>query len=156
MDIWSKSKRSAVMSRIRSRNTGPELAVRHLLWSMGYRYRLHARELPGTPDIVFRRKHAAIFVHGCFWHLHAGCRDGTLPKSRKKYWHTKLRNNTIRDRRQIRTLRLSGWRVLRLWECEVQNYPKQVSTKLNRFLRAKQPGREGNSHPGATKDGTAA
>jgi DNA mismatch endonuclease (patch repair protein) len=102
MDIWSKEKRSHVMSRILSTNTGPEQRVRKILSSLGYRYRLHIKNLPGKPDIVLRKYNAIIFVHGCFWHLHSGCRDGTIPKTRTDYWTEKLSRNQQRDLKHIR------------------------------------------------------
>lgn len=135
MDIWTKEKRSDVMSRILSHNTKPEQRVRKMLTSMGYRYRLNVKDLPGKPDIVFRKYKLVIFVHGCFWHLHSSCRDGTLPKTRKSYWHTKLLKNKSRDARNIRALRGLGWKVLRLWECEIESKPDIVMNKLGKFLQ---------------------
>ena len=135
MDIWTKEKRSEVMARILSYNTKPEQRVRKMLTSMGYRYRLNVKDLPGKPDIVFRKYKSVIFVHGCFWHLHSGCRDGTLPKTRKSYWHTKLLKNKTRDARNIRALRRQGWKVLRLWECEIERKPEIVMNKLIKFLQ---------------------
>src|SRR5947208_4109548 len=110
MDIWSKQKRSQVMSRILSSNTGPEQRVRKMLSSLGYRFRLHVKTIPGKPDIVLRKYNAVIFVHGCFWHLHSNCRDGTIPKTRVEYWQTKLLRNKQRDSQRIRELRHQGWR----------------------------------------------
>ncbi len=133
MDIWSKEKRSQVMSRILGKNTKPELIVRKMLTAMGYRYRLHVKALPGKPDIVLRRHNTVIFVHGCFWHLHT-CRDGTMPKSRTEYWEEKLLRNKQRDKKHINALRKSGWQVLRLWECEVETHPERVCRKIERLL----------------------
>ena len=135
MDIWTKEKRSEVMSRILSYNTKPEQRVRKMLTSMGYRYRLNVKDLLGKPDIVFRKYKSVIFVHGCFWHLHSGCRDGTLPKTRKSYWHTKLLKNKTRDACNIRALRRQGWKVLRLWECEIERKPEIVMNRLGKFLQ---------------------
>ena len=135
MDIWTKEKRSEVMSRILSYDTKPEQRVRKILTSMGYRYRLNVKKLPGKPDIVFLKYKSVIFVHGCFWHLHSGCRDGTLPKTRKSYWHTKLLKNKTRGARNIRALRRQGWKVLRLWECEIERKPEIVMNKLIKFLQ---------------------
>lgn len=135
MDIWTKEKRSEVMSKILSSNTKPELLVRKMLTSMGFRYRLNVKSLPGKPDIVMRKYNAIIFVHGCFWHLHSGCRDGALPKTRKTYWHPKLLANKERDARNIRILKEQGWKVLRLWECEIEKYPEVVMEKLRTFLQ---------------------
>jgi len=134
MDIWTKEKRSKVMARILSYNTKPEQRVRKMLTSMGYRYRLNIKELPGKPDIVFRKYKSVIFVHGCFWHVHSGCRDGTLPKTRKSYWHTKLLKNKARDAHNICALHRQGWKVLRLWECEIERKPEIVMNKLRKFL----------------------
>jgi DNA mismatch endonuclease (patch repair protein) len=136
MDIWSKKKRSYVMSRILSRDTQPELTVRRILRQLGYRYRLHGKRLPGKPDIVFPGLQKVIFVHGCFWHLHKGCRDGTIPKTRVKYWTDKLQNNAIRDKKNTRNLRKAGWKVLRLWECQTIK-TKLLSIKMQRFLKGK-------------------
>jgi len=134
MDIWPKEKRSEVMSHILAKNTKPERSVRKMLTGLGYRYRLHARKLPGKPDIILKRYNVVIFVHGCFWHLHKCCRDGTLPKTRKKYWQTKLLRNRERDIRYIRELKKQGWKVLRLWECEIEKKPEWVRDKLSAFL----------------------
>lgn len=121
------------MSQILGKNTRPELLVRKLLTSMGYRYRLNVKGLPGKPDIVLRKYSAIIFVHGCFWHLHT-CRDGTIPKTRTEYWTDKLLRNKIRDRLHIDTLKKAGWRVLRLWECEIEKHPDRVATRIFKFL----------------------
>jgi DNA mismatch endonuclease (patch repair protein) len=134
MDIWSKEKRSGVMSRILGKNTKPERRVRKILTDLGFRYRLHAKKLPGKPDIILSRYNTAIFVHGCFWHLHKGCRDGTVPKTRKKYWQTKLLRNRERDIQNMRELKKQGWKVLRLWECEIEKKPEWVKDKLYTFL----------------------
>ena len=134
MDIWSKEKRSEVMSRILSSNTGPERRVRKIITALGYRYRLNVKDLPGKPDIVLRRYNAIIFVHGCFWHLHSKCRDGTIPKSRTEYWEKKLLKNKKRDAKNIRKLRRQGWRVLRLWECEIDKNPDKVIKKIEKLL----------------------
>lgn len=134
MDIWSKEKRSEVMSKILSNNTGPERRVRKILSTLGYRYRLNVRNLPGKPDIVLRKYDSIIFVHGCFWHLHSKCRDGTVPKTRTDYWREKLYKNKARDARNMRDLRKKGWKVLRLWECEIERKPERVINKLRKFL----------------------
>ena len=136
MDIWSKEKRSQVMSRILAKNTKPELKVRKILTDLGCRYRLHVKSLPGKPDIVLRRYSTVIFVHGCFWHLHSCCRDGTIPKSRTEYWREKLLKNKTRDRKNMQMLRREGWKVLRLWECEVENNPKNAAKKIRQFLES--------------------
>lgn len=134
MDIWPKEKRSYVMSRIRSKDTSPEKKVRSLLHQMGYRFRLHVKSLPGQPDIVLPKYKKVIFVHGCFWHLHKGCRDGTIPKTQHEKWKAKLELNVERDKLHIKELREKGWKVLVLWECEIEKKIDKVGKKLLRFL----------------------
>lgn len=112
---------SHIMRAIRKKDTKPELIVRRLLHAMGYRFRLHRRDLPGTPDIVLPRYRAVIQVHGCFWHQHAGCRHANLPRSRTSYWWPKLARNVQRDARAEQALHALGWRVLILWECELRD-----------------------------------
>jgi DNA mismatch endonuclease (patch repair protein) len=133
LDPLSVAERSERMSRVGSKNTKPELIVRRVLWRMGYRYRLHARDLPGSPDIVFRSKKQAIFVHGCFWHRHV-CSNGVrIPKSRQEFWVGKLEANRTRDAKNRRRLRRLGWHVLVVWECELAN-PEKLTNRLHRFL----------------------
>lgn len=134
MDIWDKKKRSKVMSNIRSKDTKPEILVRKMLFSKGYRFRLHVKNLPGKPDIVLRKYNAVIFVHGCFWHLHSSCRDGTIPKTRTEYWEKKLLGNKERDMKHIENLQNLGWRVLRVWECEAEKDPEMILNKIISFL----------------------
>lgn len=134
MDIWSKEKRSQVMSHIRSKDTKPEMAVRSLLHRMGYRFRLHKRELPGCPDIVLPKYNSVIFVHGCFWHLHEGCRDGTVPKTQHEKWKLKLERNVERDKLHYEELQKMGWKVLVVWECEVEKQLDMVKSKIIDFL----------------------
>ena len=119
------------MSRIRSKGTKPEMTVRRLLHSMGYRYRLHRRDLPGNPDLVFPRWRKAIFVHGCFWHQHPGCKISRQPKSNQNYWLPKLERNTVRDAEHQAQLREMGWDVLVIWECEVKNGASFVTKAVN-------------------------
>ena len=135
MDTLSPKERSKRMGLVRSKGTGPELRVRRLVHSMGYRYRLHAPELPGRPDLVFRSRRKAIFVHGCFWHRHRGCARTRLPKSpdRLPFWRDKFAENVARDRRNQRALRRAGWDVLVLWECETENV-ELLSACLASFL----------------------
>ncbi len=133
MDIWTKEKRSYVMGRILSQNTGPEKHVRKILSSMGYRYRLNAKNLPGKPDVVLPKHKSIIFIHGCFWHLHKGCRDGTIPKTRIKYWSDKLTKNVNRDKKNSQKLRKAGWKVLCLWECKTTD-SEFLSRKIKLFL----------------------
>lgn len=111
------------MARIGPKNTTPELATRKLLHRLGYRYRLHRKDLPGTPDICFPARRKAIFVHGCFWHRHEGCRRTTMPKVRTSFWEEKFRQNIERDYRKIVALRELGWNTLVVWECETKTLP---------------------------------
>lgn len=113
--------RSENMRRIRSKDTKPEMVVRRLAHGLGYRYRLHAKDIPGKPDLVFPGRKKAIFVHGCFWHQHPGCVDGRLPRSNRAYWGPKLEKNKSRDELAIRELHDAGWEVLIIWECETEN-----------------------------------
>ncbi len=119
-DNLSPQERSRVMSRIRSRNTIPEFAVRSFLHVAGYRFRLHHASLPGHPDIVLTKHRVAIFVHGCFWHRHMGCKLAATPTSNPEFWKTKFRSNQLRDTKQIEALRRGGWRVAIFWECVVR------------------------------------
>jgi DNA mismatch endonuclease, patch repair protein len=118
-DVFSKAKRSEVMSKIKGRDTAPELRVRSLLHKMGYRFRLHVADLPGRPDIVLPRHRTVIFVHGCFWHRHEGCKLAYTPKTRTNFWLDKLKGNVIRDANSLRELQGSGWKVIVLWQCEI-------------------------------------
>lgn len=112
--------RSETMARVRSKDTTPEMRLRRALHSRGLRYRLHAHELPGKPDIVFRRQKVAIFVHGCFWHSHPGCSRARIPSSRQEYWIPKLDRNKARDSRVQAELRDMGWTVIVVWECRTK------------------------------------
>jgi len=118
MDQISQERRSANMAAIRGRDTGPERAVRSVLRSLGIGYRLHGRGLPGRPDIVMKGRRKAIFVHGCFWHRHEGCRFAYHPKSREDFWGAKFAGTVARDRRSVAALAAGGWDVLIIWECE--------------------------------------
>lgn len=134
-DKLSPERRSANMSRIRSRDTAPELQVRKLAHAMGYRFRLHRKDLPGKPDLVFPSRKAAVFVHGCFWHQHPdpACKNGRRPRTRPEYWDAKLDGNLARDRRNIEALEAMGWRVLVLWECTAEK-PQDAAALLSVFL----------------------
>lgn len=121
------------MARVRSRDTAPELVVRRLLQAMGYRFRLHRRDLPGTPDIVFPARRNALFVHGCFWHGHEGCRLGRLPASRIEYWRPKLARNRARDARNLSALRRGAWSTSVVWECQTRSVAA-LQKRLSRFL----------------------
>lgn len=134
MDTLTRRRRGEVMSRVRSRNTAPELAVRKLLFALGYRFRVNMPGLPGTPDIAFTRKKKAIFVHGCFWHQHSGCPRNRPPKSNRAYWAPKLARNKERDRENRAALRRKGWLCLAVWECELSDF-KLLSRKLRKFLQ---------------------
>lgn len=133
MDRVSQETRSAVMSKVRSRNTKPEMLVRSLLHGLGFRFRLHRKDLPGKPDIVFPSRRAAIFVHGCFWHQHSGCSKATIPETRKEFWKGKLQRNVERDAENVTALRSCGWHVLILWECETKDVAA-LSARLQSFL----------------------
>ena len=117
MDIVDKKTRSRNMSRIRSRDTKPEIFVRKFLHSRGFRYRLNVRKLPGTPDIVMPKYRLAIMVHGCYWHRHTGCALATIPATNSERWRAKFEANTSRDKRNLTKLRNEGWRTLIIWEC---------------------------------------
>ncbi|MDH4163472.1 MAG: very short patch repair endonuclease [Nitrospirota bacterium] len=135
-DVFSRKKRSWIMARISGCNTKPEMIVRKILYKMGYRYRLHDKKLPGTPDIVLTRHQKVVFVHGCFWHGHKVCRKGVLPSSNKAFWAEKIAKNQERDRRAVRLLRKTGWRLLVVWECTTGDIEK-LGARLNRFLKTK-------------------
>jgi DNA mismatch endonuclease (patch repair protein) len=130
MDSWSKSKRSEVMSHIRSKDTKPELVVRSMLHRAGLRYSLQRKDLPGRPDIVLQKYRAVVFVHGCFWHRHKGCRVATTPKSHKEYWLEKFAINVARDKRNIKCLENAGWKVMVVWGCEVMRDPQIILKRL--------------------------
>jgi DNA mismatch endonuclease (patch repair protein) len=126
-------KRSALMARVRDRNTKPEMLVRRLAHALGYRFRLHRRGLPGTPDLVFPARGVVIFVHGCFWHRHVDCRHTTTPKTRAAFWRAKFEANVIRDAVAVARLEAEGWRVLVIWECETKN-SEALANRLKTFL----------------------
>ena len=134
-DKVTPERRSVNMRAIRSKDTAPELAVRRLVHSMGYRYRLHRKDLPGKPDLVFSRRRKVIFVHGCFWHQHElqRCLDGRRPKSNTGYWDEKLRRNVERDARHVAALEAAGWEVLIIWECDCHDAPT-LSARIAGFL----------------------
>lgn len=133
MDIVSPEKRSRMMAGIKGKNTKPELAVRKLIHGMGFRYRLHRKDLPGSTDLVFPRLKKVIFVHGCFWHRHPGCRFAYSPKSNAQFWLDKLEGNVRRDGQVVLALDAMGWQVLIVWECEVSDLPALIQ-KLSSFL----------------------
>lgn len=129
MDTRTPEQRRRIMQAVKSKNTKPELVVRRLLHRMGYRYRLHRKDLPGRPDIALISHRKAIFVHGCFWHGHE-CRKGRLPKSRLDYWKPKLERNKERDREKSRALESQGWAVLVIWQCEMIDLDALMSRLL--------------------------
>lgn len=137
VDTLTKLERSERMARIRSEGSQAELVVRRMLYACGYRYRLHRRDLPGTPDIVFARRKRVILVHGCFWHRHEDpkCRLARLPKSNLEFWLLKFESNKSRDRRQASQLTALGWKTHIVWECEIRDR-KQLENDLRRFIEA--------------------
>jgi len=130
-DTLTPQKRSWNMSRIRSRDTKPEMVVRRLLHSLGHRYRLHRKGLPGKPDIVLPKYRTVIFVHGCFWHRHPGCKYAYTPKSRLEFWNKKFDENVRRDRENKKALRKLGWKVIVVWECEINTV--NLQKKINKI-----------------------
>jgi DNA mismatch endonuclease (patch repair protein) len=134
VDTFTVSERSRIMAAVKSKNTTPELLVRRLTHSLGYRYRLHVRTLPGTPDLVFPRRKAIIIVNGCFWHMH-GCGRCRIPSARRAYWIAKLRRNAKRDKVSQRALRRDGWRVMVVWECQLTASTKdRLRARIANFL----------------------
>jgi DNA mismatch endonuclease (patch repair protein) len=132
VDNLTTERRSQNMRRIRSAGMKPEMTVRKLAHALGYRYRLHVKDLPGKPDLVFTKRRKVIFVHGCFWHQHPGCREGRPPGSNSAYWGPKLARNAERDRTALLALAKAGWRVLVIWECETGD--ADLATRLRDFL----------------------
>jgi DNA mismatch endonuclease (patch repair protein) len=132
-DHLTKKKRSWNMSRIRSRDTAPEKVVRKTLTELGARYRLHAKQLPGKPDIVIKKNKTAIFINGCFWHQHKGCKRKTMPKGNRNYWKPKLERNVKKQKADIKTLRKDDWKVGIVWECETRDEDK-LKNKLQKIL----------------------
>lgn len=137
MDIVSPERRSRMMAGIKGKNTKPELVVRKLVYGMGFRYRLHRKDLPGSPDLVFSRLKKLIFVHGCFWHRHPGCRLAYTPKSNTQFWLDKLESNMRRDKLALTALDALGWEVLIVWECEVSDLAG-LTRKMGLFLQPEQ------------------
>jgi DNA mismatch endonuclease (patch repair protein) len=121
------------MAAVHSRDTAPELVLRRLLHGLGYRYRLHGGDLPGRPDLVFPARHKVIFVHGCFWHRHAGCKYTTTPKTRRRFWIQKFASNTLRDAQNIRELGKWGWQSMIVWQCQLKR-PQATLRRVVRFL----------------------
>lgn len=134
-DTITRERRSWNMSRIKGRDTGPELRLRSLLHRAGFRFRLHAKELPGKPDIILPKYRAAIFVHGCFWHRHEGCRNATMPSTRTEFWKSKFDSNVGRDMRNRVALEAAGWTVFTVWECGLKNDAPGIVKKLSYDIR---------------------
>jgi DNA mismatch endonuclease, patch repair protein len=132
MERMSAEKRRKVMRSIRGKNTRPEMIVRRSAHALGYRYRVHGVKLPGRPDLVFSRRRKVVFVHGCFWHQHEGCKLAKVPKSNLEYWLPKLERNRLRDARAQADLRGLGWQLLVIWECEVDD--QKLAERLREFL----------------------
>jgi DNA mismatch endonuclease (patch repair protein) len=132
VDSVTPGLRSEIMSRVRSKDTRPEMIVRRMLHKAGYRYRLHVADLPGKPDLVFVGRKKVIFIHGCFWHMHESCAMARIPKSRVEFWTTKLSANRDRDARNAAELRQAGWEVLTIWECELGR--SDLLTRIRLFL----------------------
>ncbi|WP_315766298.1 MULTISPECIES: DNA mismatch endonuclease Vsr [unclassified Bradyrhizobium] len=140
-DLPPDPERSALMARVRGKNTKPERLVRRLSHALGYRFRLHRRDLPGTPDLVFPRLRKIVLVHGCFWHRHAGCGRSTTPKTRQRFWQSKFDANVARDRKTAAALRRLGWKVLVVWECETSD-AETLRKRLQKFLRSPDDSRQ--------------
>jgi DNA mismatch endonuclease (patch repair protein) len=134
-DKLTKQQRSSLMAKVGPRNTKPELIVRRLLHKYGYRYRLHKKSLPGSPDIVFSSRKKIIFVHGCFWHRHDGCKMTTTPSIRKKFWEDKFAANIHRDIKNIQVLKDMGWKSLVVWECQTRNIDS-IGKSIFKFLES--------------------
>jgi DNA mismatch endonuclease, patch repair protein len=151
MDTRTPDQRSRIMRSVGSKDTGPEMIVRRLIHRMGFRYRLHQKSLPGSPDLVLKKHHSIIFIHGCFWHGHS-CSKGRLPKSRLDFWVPKIKKNRSRDARSLRLLRADGWRVLTVWQCEKKDFVK-LGNQLRLFLSSTSTpkNRKRNGHKGALK-----
>ena len=138
VDMLSSEHRSWNMSRIRNRDTKPEIQLRSLLHKAGFRFRLQDRTLPGRPDIVLKKHRAVVMIHGCFWHRHPGCRNTTMPSTRTDFWSAKFEGNMERDRRNSAELTALGWRVITVWECDLKKDAKQVISNIHQQLRGKE------------------
>jgi DNA mismatch endonuclease (patch repair protein) len=145
-DVYDAAKRSAVMRRVKGRDTTPELKVRRGLTKLGARYRLHRKDLPGNPDIVMAGRRLALFVHGCFWHGHDCARGARVPKQNREYWEAKVGRNRVRDAKSAEALAEQGWRVETIWECELKD-AEAMEGRLHRVLL----GCERRSHLSTTK-----
>jgi DNA mismatch endonuclease (patch repair protein) len=135
MDKLTKERRSLNMSKIRSKDTLPEIRIRKALWYMGYRYRLHYKQLPGKPDIVIMKQKIVVFVHGCFWHRHANCIEASRPKTNSEYWETKINKNIERDKKHQEVIEQLGYKVFIIWECEVKEDIDENIKLLKKLLK---------------------
>ena len=140
MDTLTSEERSERMSRVRGKDTKPEMLVRRLVHGLGYRYRLHRRDLPGNPDMVFPSRCKAIFVHGCFWHRHPNCKLARIPKSRRDFWVPKLEGNRKRDLANEKRLREMGWEPMVIWECETKD-AESLANRITLFLERRKAAR---------------
>ena len=136
-DVHTKAQRSYNMSRIKGKNTKPEMLVRKFLHANGFRYKLHDKKLPGKPDIVLPKYRTVIFVHGCFWHGHKNCRYFVIPKTRTKWWTDKIDRNKVNDEKAVKALRKDGWKVINIWECglKISHREKILSKILNKLAK---------------------
>jgi DNA mismatch endonuclease, patch repair protein len=134
-DVFTPQQRSAVMRRVKGKDTAPEMKVRRMLWAMGARYRLHRKDLPGAPDIVLPGRKLAIFVHGCFWHGHDCARGARTPKANRGYWEAKIGRNRARDASNLGALEAQRWRVLTLWECTLRDEERLAETLAKALQR---------------------
>ena len=140
-DTLTVAERSRLMAKIKGKNTRPEIAVRSLLHRVGYRFRIHVSSLPGRPDIVLPKYRTVVFVHGCFWHRHKGCKASTNPKSHKRFWSDKFARNIANDKKHRRQLRHMGWKVVTVWQCQLKR-PDLVLRRINGIIcRCAKPGR---------------
>lgn len=135
VDIWTKEKRSEVMSKIKGKNTKPEIILRSELFRQGFRFRIHQKDLPGKPDIILPKYKTVIFVHGCFWHYHTECREGRIPSTNLEFWKTKFDKTIQRDEKNILQLENLGWHVMTIWECDIELNLKKVLFKITQELR---------------------
>ena len=135
MDIVDQETRSRMMGRIRGKDTKPEVAVRRVAHALGYRFRLHSRDIPGTPDLAFPGRRKVVFVHGCYWHRHEGCSFAYTPKSNTEFWTNKFDRNVARDAEVLTTLRQEGWDSLIIWECQTTNL-QAIAESLSDYLGA--------------------
>ena len=135
MDVHSKEVRSYNMSRIKGKDTKPEETVRKYLFSQGFRYRKNDKRLPGTPDIVLPKYKTVIFVNGCFWHGHKGCKYFVWPKNNAEFWHKKIRDNILRDQRKVQALDLLGWKVIVVWECKIKSDKENTLKNLMKEIK---------------------